>query len=195
MNEFKSENNNQSFQAERQIINLTTFVEKKKSVLADIVLKLSKIDLEKPREASYTIPLEYTIEDKIGHNNVVGYKWLIEDYGVYGKELDDKYDGLDEEAPGRKLKLFRLITDTYKIHLGRYQTENPKSELLIIIQSNADKIIHDVIEDLINKLLQSDNYDENITMEEYRISIQIIVAHAFIHCKILENPKKNDNSN
>ncbi|OQX79068.1 MAG: hypothetical protein B6D64_05430 [Bacteroidetes bacterium 4484_276] len=171
------------YQADNININNFYDVIRNPSVLAKIVNAISKIDLED--EINFgEIKEAPVIEDKIKHNNIKAYQYLITGYKIYGKVLEKIYKTLEQENPGKKSKLLRIISDFYKAEKGRLTSIND----IEIIRSNADKIIEKIINKLNVDILKSLNL--NADNEDIKIAISIIVADAFIRCKILENPNK-----
>ena len=156
---------------------------KNKSTIAEVVNAISKIDLEDENNFG-KIKEVPEIEAKIRHNNITKYLYLINDYGLYGKILEGIYETLEQEKPGKKGKLLRVISDFYKAEKGVLTQTND----IDLIRHNADLIIENIITKLDDEILKSSNLDaEN---EEVHSAIQIIVADAFIQCKILEDPNE-----
>jgi hypothetical protein len=169
------------YQANRDI-NIINVL-KNKSAIAEVVNAISKIDLEDENNLGKIKEIP-EIEAKIRHNNITKYLYLINDYGLYGKILEGIYETLEQEKPGKKGKLLRVISDFYKAEKGILTQTND----LDIIRDNADLIIENIITKLDDKILKSSNLDaEN---EDVHSAIQIIVADAFIQCKILEDPNE-----
>jgi len=153
------------------------------SILADVVNEISKINLDD--ESIYGLIKEAPqIEEKILHNNIKVHRYLIDDYQIYGKELENIYKTLEQLNPGRKGKLFRVISDFYKKEKGILTIDNN----IELIRQNADSILGNVIEKLENEILKSSNL--NAQNEDIKTSISIIVADSFIRCKILEDPNE-----
>ncbi|MCK4663684.1 MAG: hypothetical protein KAT68_12510 [Bacteroidales bacterium] len=151
------------------------------SILAKVVNAISKINLE-DKTILGEINEAPVIEDKIKYNNIKTYQYLINGYKVYGKVLEKIYKTLEQEKPGKKSKLLRIVSDFYKIEKGSLTTNND----IEIIRSNADKIIKNIINKLDIDILRSSNL--NADNEDIKTAISIIVADAFIRCKILEDP-------
>lgn len=157
---------------------------KNPSILADIVNAISKINLDD--ESLYGQLKEApAIEDKIEHNNIQAYRYLINDYQLYQKTLEKIYKTLDQEQPNRKNKLLRVISDYYKKEKGALTTNDD----IETIRENADSIIEKIITKLENEIIKSSNLQS--TNEDMTTAISIIIADAFIRCKILEDPSKS----
>ena len=178
--EQKIKGNSTGYQA--NIINIINVL-KNKSTIGDVVNAISKIELEDETNLGKIKELP-EIGEKIGHNNITKYKYLIDGYGLYGKKLKGIYETLEEEKPEKKGKLLRMISDFYKAEKGILtQTDN-----IDVIRKNADLIIENIIKKLDAEILKSSNLDaEN---EDVHSAIHIIVADAFIQCKVLEDPNE-----
>lgn len=157
---------------------------KNPSILADVVNAIAKIDLDD--ESLYGQLKEAPIiEDKIEHNNIQSYRYLINDYQLYQKTLEKIYKTLDQEQPNRKNNLLRVISDYYKKEKGALTTNTNDIET---IRDNADTIIEKIISKLENEILRSSNLQS--ANEDVTTAISIIIADAFIRCKILEDPNE-----
>lgn len=168
------------YQAET--ININNVV-KNPSILANVVNAISKINFDD--KSNFGVLKEPpVIEDKIQHNDVKVYLGLIQDYGLYGQKLDSIYKTLEQEKPGRMSMILRNIADLYKLEKGKL-TNNDDIQ---IIRSNADLIIENIINKLDLEAKQSANIDAD--NEDIKAAVFIVVADAFIRCKILEDPNE-----
>ena len=156
---------------------------KNKSIIAEVVNAISKIDLGDKANLGKIKKLP-EIDEKIGHNNITTYKYLINEYSFYGKILEGIYETLEEQNPGKKGTLLGRIFEFYKAEKRNLtQTDN-----IDVIRENADSIIENIIKKLDAEILKSSNLESY--NEEIYSAIQIIVADAFIQCKILEDPNE-----
>jgi hypothetical protein len=129
------------------------------------------------------------IQDKLNHNNVVSYKPLIEThYSENGYYLDAAYEALDSDTPGRKKAFLNYINSIYQLILGNYLKNNPGIERLELIRANADNIIIEVVNNLLIRIANHPKSIEHISSESIEYNIIAIVCHAFVDCKVLENP-------
>jgi len=168
------------YQAET--ININNVV-KNPSILAKVINAISKIDFDD--ESNFGVLKEPpVIDDKIKYNDVKAYLGLIQDYGLYGQKLDSIYKTLEREKPGRKGMIIRNIADLYKLEKGKLTNKND----IQIIRSNADLIIENIINKLDKEAKQSANIDAD--NEDIKAAVFIVVADAFIRCKILEDPNE-----
>ncbi len=164
------------------VININNVV-KNPSILANVINAISKIDLDDKTNFG-ELKEAPVIEDKIKHNDIKAHFELINDYGLYGKKLETIYQTLEQEKPGRKSRLLRNISDLYKIEKGNLTTNND----IEVIRANADLIIENIINKLDFAAKESSNIDAD--NEDVKAAVSIVVADAFIRCKILEDPSE-----
>ncbi|MGB8193823.1 MAG: hypothetical protein WCF67_17960 [Chitinophagaceae bacterium] len=158
------------------------------SDLNQVVLFLySEISKDEDILEKRAIPPE--IEEKIQYNNVVRYKEIINSsYSENGFFLDSAYEALDFDVPGRKKKFLKYINILYLESLGEYIKNNPNNDRISVIRNNSDNIITMVINKLLLRLASNNTLIEHLSIESIEHSIIVIVTHAFVDCKVLENP-------
>lgn len=136
------------------------------------------------------IPSEYKIEDKIVYNNLIKYKFIVEDYGFYYKICTDALDIIDNNNIGGKTKILDSIKEYYKKEKRRLISSNSEVEdVMEIIRENADNIIDFAIDEVRHKIENGYN-GEKISIEDVHICCPIFICYAFAECKILERPIK-----
>jgi hypothetical protein len=129
------------------------------------------------------------IEQKIDFNNVLTYKELIKViYSENGFFIDSAYDALDTETPGRKKVFLKFINSLYLIELGELGAEQPTLTKIELIRKNADRIITNVVNRLLLRAATNPKDIQHIPHESIEFNIIAIVIHAFVDCKVLENP-------
>jgi len=129
------------------------------------------------------------IEEKINYNNVIVYKPLIEsNFSENGFFLDEAYNSLDYETPGRRKLFLSYINTQYLIVLGQIMNEKGVKEKMFVIENNADTIITKIINILLIRISKNSNLIENLSSESITNCVLSIVCHAFVDCKVLENP-------
>lgn len=132
-----------------------------------------------------------TIDEKINFNNVIIYRPLIEtNFSENGFYLDSAYDSLDFDTPGRKKIFLNFINTLYLATLGKYLKENIGVDKLEVIRNNSDNIIVEIINTLLLRISNNQNSIEHISSESIEYNVIAIVCHAFVDCKVLENPNK-----
>lgn len=129
------------------------------------------------------------VENKILHNNIKRYRFKIESlYSENAFYIDGAYESLDSESPGNKKLLLDYLNAIYLEVLGEISDDLSKTKIEIIKENNNGDSI---IEKIINRLLVSvSSLFNSVAKEQLILSITIIVYHAFVECKILENPNK-----
>lgn len=129
------------------------------------------------------------IEEKISFNNVISYKPLIEtNYSENGFYLDAAYEALDSDTPGRKKLFLDFINQLYLSILGTHIKKNLPEDKLTVIRANADTILVEVINCLLLRISNNTKSIEHISSESIESIVITIVCHAFVDCKVLENP-------
>ena len=129
------------------------------------------------------------IEEKINYNNVLVYKPLIEsNFSENGFFLDEAYNALDYETPGRRKLFLSYINTQYLLVLGQIMNEKDIKEKMLAIESNADTIITKIIDILLIRISKNSSLIEHLSQESITNCVISIVCHAFVDCKVLENP-------
>ena len=118
---------------------------------------------------------EYSINKKIEFNNLRTTKDIINDYKIYYKKVDEKYQEFDRQGKNKSFSVFQAIKKQY-------------ISLLAEEKYNEDQIFLNVENNLIEIIQNSRNYVE-IPYEELEMCVSILVVDAFIRCKIFKNPE------
>ncbi|MGG7468314.1 hypothetical protein [Chryseobacterium arthrosphaerae] len=159
------------------------------SVLNMVVLELfNNINDDNFRIDLKTYP-HPEVENKILYNNITKYRFKIETlYSENAFFIEEAYNSLDYESPGNKKLLLNYLNSIYLEVLGSISNDVTKTKIEIIKENNNGDSI---IEQIISRLLVSvSSLFGSVSKESLILSITIIVYHAFVECKILENPNK-----
>lgn len=141
------------------------------SNLATIINILSK---EKWNESNNTMNINpFEIERKITFNDLKSKSDLINDYKAYHHKVERKYTEFDSMGANKSISVLATIRRIYL---------NNKNK------NNADTIFSLVVDEVIDLVLNSDNF-QKIPLEELELCADILVVDAFIRCKIFENPE------
>lgn len=141
------------------------------SNLATIINILSK---EQWDESDYTMDVNsFEIEKKITFNDLKSKSDLIKEYSVYHTKVDQKYSEFDSMGVNKSKSVLELIRRLY---------------LDIKNKNDADTIFSLVIDGVIEKVLNSNNFQQ-IPIDELELCVDILAVDAFIRCKIFENPE------
>jgi len=141
-------------------------------------------DIDFPEEINEKEKKPFEIGKKISYNSIKRNKSLIERYKAYYYILNNLYSELEEQGSFKKVKLLRNIENIYLKVKGKYV--NGEGDEMKIIRENADNIFEDVQKKICETL--KEEVVENIMFE-----IDLIMVDAFMRCKILEEPPKDDN--
>ncbi|SMG23522.1 ABC-three component system protein [Arenibacter troitsensis] len=160
---------------------------KNPSYLATVVNEVAKIPLEDTSDTGRILPFE--IEEKIEHNNVIIYKRIITDYAFYSSLIHDTYEIISETNPNIRDRIMKLVHRKYLDITGQLILENSHDSILGAISKKGDYVIEKVLTILIDQLYESINFDNEISIEDMEMALEIIIGDAFFNCKILENPK------
>lgn len=157
------------------------------SALGKILPRIAEIVSESPA-APYSPPPD--IAEKIDYNNIRTHRGWIENYGQYGVSIEQLYDEIDSNSPGVKNKILGDIKAKYirkKTELlKKISTHKQDEDILEIVRKNSDLLIEGVFEVLKQQILESKG--EKLLVEDLEQGTMAVVCHAFIHCRILENP-------
>ncbi len=159
------------------------------SSLVEVINQISLSDLLKNTD-SLDVTNSFNPEDKITYNDVKRYRPTIEEYRVYQGKLTRLYTEIEAQGSVKKEQLLENIKALYleakgKTLNGNYSIEN--------IRLNADNLLEDVENGLWKLVEKSNNLLTTIPYEAISLSIKVILVDAFLRCKILEEPIKNDN--
>lgn len=130
-----------------------------------------KIENEKPEINSFEI------ERKVEKNSLESISEIIDDFIVYYKKINEKYNEFDKQRSNTSISVLSMIRKQY---ITLSLKDIPSHEIFL-------KIIDNLIEIIKN----SKNYIE-IPCEELEFCVSILTVDAFIKCKIFKNPEGYD---
>lgn len=131
----------------------------------------------------------YDITNKIEHNDLREYRVIVEKYGQYRQVLDATYEEIDNQDPGVKGNILRFINlryDGIKANCLKGVDINNHEEVMRILREKSDYIMREVKRCIKDTVTLDPTF--KISIEELEFCLVIIVCHAFIACKILEEP-------
>lgn len=179
--------NNKIVVDEKYLRNLLTFQNNPSDVNQIVLTLYNAISVDNTNFDKRNLPPE--IEEKISFNNVISYKALIEtNFSENGYYLDSAYEALDSDTPGRKKLFLGFLNQLYLSILGEHIKKNSNLDKLTIIRANADTILVEVINSLLIRISNNVRSIEHISSESIENIVIAIVCHAFVDCKVLENP-------
>ncbi len=139
------------------------------SGLSYVVSKLSSVCLE-DSEVVFDMK-EYRIDEKIKLNDIGYWEDIIGDYKIYVKQLRDIYSEYDQLGQNKSLSIQETLKTIYRRSKRKAQGE----ELFDIVQEEAFDMIRDI-------------EDTNMSEDEVKMYLRIILVDAFIECQIFEKP-------
>ncbi len=142
-----------------------------KSNLAIIIGILSKENLA----TSHSNKIPFDIEKKIAHNDLQIMADDIRYYASYYWTLQGAYTDFDKAGQNKSISVLQHIRRLYIQNLVKFK------------EDDGDTVFLRIVEDTKNEVLKSANYNP-IPVEELGHCISIVIVHAFIECKIFENP-------
>jgi hypothetical protein len=170
---------------DKLIISLVS-IGKRPTKIARVISQIAKeVNVDIPED--YSAVNFYQITDKISYNNVIKYKPIIDRYGFFGGLVEGICEKLDTDKPNSKSRIFEYITYLYTIQKANLCGDSSQEECLKLIQENADDIIYQINNKLYDLIKDSSDL-EGVDAEDVQISLAILIAVAFINCKILEKP-------
>ena len=129
------------------------------------------------------------IDEKLSFNNVLTYRFLIEsNYSENAYYLENAYESLNTETPGQKKVFLNYINSIYLKVLGDLFQDNSTMSKKELINNFADTIISNVISSLLISIGSNNKEVAHLSGESINLNIFTIVCHAFVDCKVLENP-------
>jgi len=129
------------------------------------------------------------IDEKLNFNNVLTYRFLIEsNYSENAYYLENAYSSLNAETPGQKKVFLNYINSIYLKVLGDLYEDNLTMTKKELINKFADTIISNVISSLLISISTNAKDISHLSAESINLNIITIVCHAFVDCKVLENP-------
>lgn len=170
------------------IVNINNAGEVKQgvSLIAETLILLAQE--ARPLEETSTDLQTYDILEKLDHNSLLKYRFLIEDDTSW-YEVDEVLEKLDR-AGQKRIKIMREVRSTYREVLGDFRIKCKKSSKMSVVRDHSDAIVDEIINRLCELVLKSDNRGGLYT-EDIKQGVKSIVAFGIVDCKVLEKPSKN----
>lgn len=124
---------------------------------------------------------------KINHNNLKSKSHIIKQYLDHSSKVEEAYGEIDSLIAFGKDTILQNLNDLYYLSLDSIEVDYLTCEVDIIkIRENSEYILDFIIQKLKNTVFESKNrpsYKEHV-----ELGVNVVVAHAFIECIIMENP-------
>ncbi|MDD3926728.1 MAG: hypothetical protein PHT33_08740 [bacterium] len=163
-----------------------TYLNERPSLLGTVINAISEIELDAELLSLVAHKVAFDIDDKIKYNDVRRNLPLIEEYKVFYTKINSLYQTLEEQGSFKKENLLRNIRMIYLKIKGHYIKDG--YEPMQAIRANADNIIEDVQEELLDIAYKKSTH---CAEEDIAFGISVVMVDAFMRCKILEEPLKS----
>jgi hypothetical protein len=132
-------------------------------------------------------PSSETIE-KLKHNNIGAKKHIIKQYLDFSSKIESAYKAIDSSIPFGKQIVIQNLNDLYFAALDEVGIDYFEGTIdMSKVRENSEYILDFVIQKLRNLAYESKNTPT--LKEEVNLGVNVIVAHAFIECIVMENPE------
>lgn len=156
------------------------------SIINDIISKISHVDVTIDiRDRSFPSK----VLNKIEHNQLKENRNIVLQYKSYSSHVESAYNIVEKNVVNGKQTAMLILNDMYGSALSKFNIDawDPDMDG---VKKHADDIVNDVKKQLSNFLYKSSNI--NFTKEQMSVGINIVIAHAFVECYVLENPNDTD---
>lgn len=147
-------------------------------IISDIALADVKIDL-----TDRIFPA--IVDKKINYNFLKSKRRIVLQYKSYSSHIEKAYALAEQNIINGKQTAMCLLNGMYCNSIEKYDIDSFEPDI-IQVRKYADDIIDDVIKQLRTFVYKSANVTQ--FKEQVEIGINVVVAHAFVECFILENP-------
>lgn len=147
-------------------------------IIGDIVSLSIKVD-----RLDRTFPSKVSM--KINHNNLRQKRRIIQEYKSYSSQIEKAYVIADERVINGKQIAMSMLNNMYFDALDKFEIDIFDIEM-DKIKEHADDIVDHIIKQLRKFVYKSSNV--SLYKEQVEIGINVVVAHAFVECLVLENP-------
>jgi hypothetical protein len=124
---------------------------------------------------------------KIQHNNLKSKSHVIKQYLDHSSKIEEAYFEIDSLITFGKDTILQNLNDLYYLALDAVEIDYLVCDVDIVkVQENSEFILDFIIQKLKNTVFESKNTP--IYKEHIELGVNVVVAHAFIECIIMENP-------
>lgn len=149
-------------------------------LLNSLAAKRTQFNKNRRRPSSETVV-------KIEYNNLKGKSHIIKQYLDHSSKVEEAYSDIDSLIPFGKDTILQNLNDLYYLALDSIEVDYLTCDVDIVkVRENSEFILDFIIQRLKNTVFESKNtptYKEHV-----ELGVNVVVAHAFIECIIMENP-------
>jgi hypothetical protein len=124
---------------------------------------------------------------KINYNNLKSKSHIIKQYLDHSSKVEEAYSDIDSLITFGKDTILQNLNDLYYLALDTVDIDYLNCDVDIEkVRENSEFILDLIIQKLKNAVFESKNipaYKEHV-----ELGVNVVVAHAFIECIIMENP-------
>lgn len=135
------------------------------------------------------IPAE--IEHKVEFNNLIKYKWLVDEFIGSSLLIDDSILELNRTILNGSTKLKRQMKLFYLKSLAKFSIVTKPFDLEMFIY-HSDDVVHEVIHLVTKFVKSSSDLKSGYFEEDIENGVALIVSYSIIECIVLENPNDYD---
>jgi hypothetical protein len=127
---------------------------------------------------------------KIAHNNLQSKSHVIKQYLDYSSKVEQAYSEINSLVTFGKDTILRSLYDLYYSALDAIEIEHIATDVNTQkVRENSDFIFDFIVQKLRNVVFESNNTPA--IKEHIDLGVNVVVAHAFIECVIMENPEND----
>lgn len=124
---------------------------------------------------------------KIQHNNLKAKSYIIKQYLDHSSKIEEAYFEIDSLITFGKDAILQNLNDLYYLALDAVAIDYLICDIDIgEVRENSEFILDFIIQKLKNTVFESKNTP--VYKEHVELGVNVVVAHAFIECIIMENP-------
>lgn len=159
---------------------------KVESIINEIISKISQADVTIDIKDRSFPP---KVEKKIKHNQLKENRKIVLQYKSYSSPIESAYSIIEKNVVNGKQTAMLILNDMYCSSLNKLKIDAWEPDM-DEIKKHADEIIDDVRKQLSNFLYKSSNI--TFSKEKMSVGINVVIAHAFVECYVLENPNDSN---
>lgn len=129
------------------------------------------------------------VAKKIAHNNLKNTRYILLQYKDYSTFIEKAYLNIDSSIVNGKQKALMILNGMYFKSLAKLGID-PYYPNIESVRDNADEIVDNIISSMREFVYNSSNVPE--LKENIEIGINVIVAHSFVECVVMENPNASN---
>ncbi|MGX7653741.1 ABC-three component system protein [Shewanella putrefaciens] len=130
------------------------------------------------------------VAKKIDHNMLKSKRRIVLQYKSYSSHIESAYTLAEQNIVNGKQTALELLNEMYCKSLEKYGIDSFEPDIAKV-REHADDIISDVIKQLRKFVYNSANVTQY--KEQVEIGLNVVVAHGFVECFVLENPNNATN--